>query len=82
MHPSMFMSDSFGRCAEYRGSTVEFNTCLNLTDKQVTTSTTPRPPQAEQQNSPFKPKIGPQPHVQPAAGQAGASGFRPAANGR
>ncbi|KAG5645098.1 hypothetical protein DXG03_006912 [Asterophora parasitica] len=65
------------RCSQYRGSTVEFNTCLNLTNPQFVTSTNPKAPPPPQ-NPPFKPKFGPHPAVRPAPGQAAASGFRPA----
>ncbi|GLB40750.1 putative multifunctional protein that exhibits several independent functions at different levels of the cellular processes [Lyophyllum shimeji] len=65
------------RCSQYRGSTVEFNTCLNLTNPQFVTSTNPKAPPPPQ-NPPFKPRFGPHPVVRPAPGQAAASGFRPA----
>ncbi|TFY75929.1 hypothetical protein EWM64_g8082 [Hericium alpestre] len=65
------------RCSQYRGSTVEFNTCLNLTNPQFVTSVNPNaPPQAPL--PPFKPRAGPYPAIQPPPGQHGASGFRPA----
>ena len=66
------------RCSIYRGSTVEFNTCLNLTNPQFVASTHPKekvappPPKA-----PFKPRFGPYPAVRPTPGQPAASGFRP-----
>ncbi|KZT53275.1 hypothetical protein CALCODRAFT_440396 [Calocera cornea HHB12733] len=43
-----FMSGSTfgGRCSQYRGSTVSFNTCLNLSHKQYVMSTNPTPPPA------------------------------------
>ncbi|KAF8896029.1 exonuclease II [Infundibulicybe gibba] len=65
------------RCSPYRGSTVEFNTCLNLSNPQFVTSTNPKapPPPA---NPPFHPRFGPHPTIGPAAGQPAASGFRPA----
>ncbi|KAJ8079506.1 exonuclease II Exo2 [Marasmius tenuissimus] len=67
------------RCSQYRGSTVDFSTCLNLSNPQFVTSTdakaAPPPPNT---NSAFKPRIGPQPNVLPAHGQQGASGWRPA----
>ncbi|KAK7056414.1 exonuclease II Exo2 [Paramarasmius palmivorus] len=67
------------RCSQYRGSTVEFNTCLNLSNPQFVTSTNPQaPPPPQNTNSPFKPRIGPQPNVLPAQGQHSASGWRPA----
>ncbi|ESK84121.1 5 -3 exoribonuclease [Moniliophthora roreri MCA 2997] len=67
-----------GRCSQYRGSTVEFNTCLNLSNPQFVTSTNPQaPPPPQNTNSPFKPRIGPQPNVLPPQGQQGASGWKP-----
>jgi hypothetical protein len=75
-----------GRCSEYRGSTVEFNTCLNLTNPQFIASTKPRPPAPVSHQSPFKPQIGPYPAIQPRSGQQSTAGFRPASqaatNGR
>ncbi|KAF5374511.1 hypothetical protein D9615_009091 [Tricholomella constricta] len=65
------------RCSQYRGSTVEFNTCLNLTNPQFVTSTNPKAPPPPQ-NPAFRPRFGPHPAVRPAPGQAPASGFRPA----
>ncbi|KAG5652989.1 hypothetical protein H0H81_002814 [Sphagnurus paluster] len=67
------------RCSQYRGSTVEFNTCLNLTNPQFVTSTNPSAPPPPQ-NPAFKPRFGPHPTVRPAPGQAAASGFRPASS--
>lgn len=70
------------RCSLYRGSSVEFNSCLNLSNPQLIISTNPKAPQAQQQpqNGAFKPRLGPRPNVQPAPGQQPASGFRPATN--
>ncbi|OBZ66148.1 hypothetical protein A0H81_13718 [Grifola frondosa] len=67
------------RCSQYRGSTVEFTTCLNLANPQFVASTNPQTPTQHQQRSPFKPRFGPYPAIQPAPGQQAASGFRPAA---
>ncbi|KAI0052258.1 hypothetical protein FA95DRAFT_1483852 [Auriscalpium vulgare] len=65
------------RCSQYRGSTVEFNTCLNLSHPQFVTSVNPKaPPPAP--NPPFQPRFGPHPAIQPRAGQQAASGFRAA----
>ncbi|KAJ6517993.1 exonuclease II [Mycena vitilis] len=62
------------RCSQYRGSTVDFNTCLNLTNPQFVTSTSAkavnRAPPAPRQ------RFGP-----PAPAQAQAHGFRPAPAG-
>lgn len=65
------------RCSQYRGSTVEFSSCLNLTNPQFVTSTNPQAPPPVRNNAPFNPKFGPRPVVQPAPGQQAASGFRP-----
>ncbi|KAI0067320.1 hypothetical protein BV25DRAFT_1795058 [Artomyces pyxidatus] len=65
------------RCSQYRGSTVEFNTCLNLSKPQFITSVNPKAPPPPP-NPPFHPRFGPQPAIQPRPGQQGASGFRPA----
>ncbi|KAG6840893.1 hypothetical protein C0991_003417 [Blastosporella zonata] len=65
------------RCSMYRGSTVEFNTCLNLTNPQFVTSTNPKAPPPPP-NAPFRPQFGPHPSIRPAHGQPAASGFRPA----
>ncbi|KAI9000441.1 hypothetical protein BD414DRAFT_798 [Trametes punicea] len=67
------------RCSQYRGSTVEFWSCLNLTNPQFVVSTNPKAPiQQQQPKVPFKPRFGPHPSVRPAAGQQPAAGFRPA----
>jgi hypothetical protein len=66
------------RCSQYRGSTVEFNTCLNLSNPQFVTSTNPKAPPTVHNNTPFKPRFGQHPAITPAPGQVAASGFRPA----
>ncbi|KAI0833606.1 exonuclease II [Trametes gibbosa] len=66
------------RCSQYRGSTVEFSTCLNLTNPQFVASTNPQASTQQQLKSPFKPRFGPHPSVRPAPGQLPAAGFRPA----
>ncbi|KAF8910440.1 XRN 5'-3' exonuclease N-terminus-domain-containing protein [Gymnopilus junonius] len=66
------------RCSQYRGSTVEFNTCLNLTNPQFVTSTNPKAPPPVRNQVPFKPRFGPHPAINPPPGQASAAGFRPA----
>ncbi|TFK65107.1 hypothetical protein BDN72DRAFT_773795 [Pluteus cervinus] len=68
------------KCSQYRGSTVEFNTCLNLTYKQYVRSTKPdAPAQALNMHAAsFRPRNGPRPDVQPAPGQAPVAGFRQA----
>ncbi|KAG6849592.1 hypothetical protein H0H93_007114 [Arthromyces matolae] len=65
------------RCSMYRGSTVEFNTCLNLTNPQFIASTNPKAPPPPP-NPSFHPRFGPYPAVRSAPGQPAASGFRPA----
>ncbi|KAF8123400.1 exonuclease II [Boletus edulis] len=66
------------RCSPYRGSTVQFNSCLNLSNPQFITSTHPKSAPPPRLNVPFKPRAGPYPGVQPAPGQPAAAGFRPA----
>ncbi|KAG6873483.1 hypothetical protein C0995_015186 [Termitomyces sp. Mi166 len=65
------------RCSMYRGSTVDFNTCLNLTDPQFVASTHPKAPPPPPKE-PFNPRFGPYPAVRPTPGQPAAAGFRPA----
>ena len=65
------------RCSQYRGSTVEFTSCLNLTNPQFIASMNPKAPSQQKPTSPFNPRSGPYPAIQPAAGQQAASGFRP-----
>ncbi|EKM58546.1 uncharacterized protein PHACADRAFT_117592 [Phanerochaete carnosa HHB-10118-sp] len=65
------------RCSQYRGSTVEFTSCLNLTNSQFIASTNPKAPAQQKPTSPFNPRFGPHPVVQPAPGQQAASGYRP-----
>lgn len=48
------------RCAQYRGSTVEFTSCLNLTKPQFIASTNPNSPTVQRPSQPFRPRIGPQ----------------------
>jgi len=66
------------RCSVYRGLTVEFNSCLNLSNPQFVTSTNPKAPPPPPITTPFKPRYGPRPVIQPAPGQNAAAGFRPA----
>lgn len=58
----------------YRGSTIEFNSCLNLTRPQFVASTKPVVPAQPSQ----QPRIGPLPAIQAAPNHAPAWGFRPA----
>ncbi|KAH8101020.1 exonuclease II [Cristinia sonorae] len=66
------------RCSQYRGSTVEFTSCLNLTNPQFIASTNPKAPTQQKPSVPFNPRFGPHPAIQPPPGQQAASGFRPA----
>ena len=67
------------RCPQYRGSTVEFNSCLNLSKPQCIVSTNPNTPAQPINTSPgFRPRIGPQPAYKPPAGQHFTTAFRPA----
>ena len=71
------------RCPMYRGSSVEFNSCLNLTRQQFIVSTNPNAHASQQDTSPMRPRqqqprIGPYPSVQPARGQLPVAGFHPA----
>ncbi|KAK4688987.1 5'-3' exoribonuclease 1, partial [Tremellales sp. Uapishka_1] len=59
-----------GRCSNYRGSTVPFTSCLNLTTPQFSVGYD-APPSAIGTKQPFKPQLGPQPvlasnHYRPA----------------
>jgi len=81
------------RCSQYRGSTVEFNTCLNLTSPQFVTSTNPKPvkrsppPPRQRWGSPGAPPqappvLRPAPASQPVAimtnpNRGGGRGFAP-----
>ncbi|KAJ3572931.1 hypothetical protein NP233_g2767 [Leucocoprinus birnbaumii] len=66
------------RCSPYRGMTVEFNSCLNLSNPQFITSTNPKAPPPPPVTTLFNPRFGPYPQIQPAPGQRAAAGFRPA----
>ncbi|KZT67451.1 hypothetical protein DAEQUDRAFT_673200 [Daedalea quercina L-15889] len=63
------------RCSQYRGATVEFTSCLNLTNPQFIASTNPKEPAQQRPSVPFNPRFGPRPAIQAPRGQAGA-GFR------
>ncbi|KAG1836386.1 hypothetical protein C8R48DRAFT_782968 [Suillus tomentosus] len=67
------------RCSQYRGSTVEFNSCLNLSNPQFIASTSPGSTYPTRPNVPFKPRSGPYPAIQPAPGHQAVAGFRSAA---
>lgn len=66
------------RCSQYRGSTVDFDSCLNLTDPQFVVSTNLQTTNSSLPQSPFKPRFGPYPAVRAPHGQLPAAGFRPA----
>lgn len=72
------ISSHVTRCSQYRGSTVEFNSCLNLSNPQFVASTNPKVAARSGPTTPFKPRSGPYPAIRPTNGQP-ASGFRPAA---
>ncbi len=70
-------TDQLLRCSQYRGSTVEFWSCLNLTNPQFVASTNPRQPTQPRPRPPFKPRFGPHPAIAPGPGMQPAAGFRP-----
>ncbi|KAG9109509.1 hypothetical protein FRC07_008294, partial [Ceratobasidium sp. 392] len=71
-----------GRCSEYRGSSVPFDTVLNLTNPQFVQSTSNKArPAPEQPTSRFVPRTGPHPVVQPRGGAVPQGGFRPSSQG-
>lgn len=72
------LTEIFSRCSPYRGSTVQFNSCLNLSNPQFVASTHPKSVPPPRLNVPFKPRAGPYPAIQPAPGHPAAAGFRPA----
>jgi hypothetical protein len=75
---SWSLTEYFSRCSPYRGSTVQFNSCLNLSNPQFIVSTHPTSVPPPRLNVPFKPRAGPYPAIRPAPGQPAAAGFRPA----
>ncbi|OAX34740.1 hypothetical protein K503DRAFT_698174 [Rhizopogon vinicolor AM-OR11-026] len=79
-----FMSGSTlgDRCSQYRGSAVEFNSCLNLSNPQFIASTSSTSTYPPRPNVPFKPRFGLYPAVQPTQGHQAAAGFRPAHQGQ
>jgi len=66
------------RCSQYRGSAVDFDSCLNLTNPQFVVSTNPNTATSSTPQSPFKPRSGPYPAVRAPPGQVPAAGFRSA----
>ncbi|QRV74976.1 5'-3' exoribonuclease [Ceratobasidium sp. AG-Ba] len=69
-----------GRCSEYRGSSVPFDTVLNLSNPQFIQSNKARAP-PESPKSRFAPRPGPLPAVQPRGGAASQAAFRPSSQG-
>lgn len=63
-----------GRCSNYRGSTVPFSSCLNLTNPQFAVGDKSAPAVVGNA-APFKPQIGPRPVVAP-------NNYQPARPGR
>ena len=72
------LTKRFSRCSQYRGSTVQFNSCLNLSNPQFIASTHPESVPPPRPNVPFKPRAGPYPAIRPPPGQQVAARFRPA----
>ena len=67
------------RCSQYRGSSVDFNACLNLTNRQFISSVTqspqpPPPPPAEATRSRFDSGSGPGGHRVPHGGRGAPRG--------
>ena len=73
-------TDTGFRCSQYRGSTVEFSSCLNLSNPQFLASTNPKSPTVQKPSAPFNPQFGPHPTIKPGLGMQPAAGFRPAAS--
>ncbi|WWC63302.1 uncharacterized protein I303_105902 [Kwoniella dejecticola CBS 10117] len=67
-----------GRCSEYRGSTVPFTSCLNLTRPQfaIGVGAEQNAPRAMGDNAAFKPQLGPRPVLQMQNYQPSAQGRR------
>ena len=57
--------------------TVEFDSCLNLSNPQFITSTNPKAPPPPPVSTPLKLRSGSYPQVQPGPSQRTAWGFRP-----
>ncbi|KAF8839725.1 hypothetical protein BDN67DRAFT_1056370 [Paxillus ammoniavirescens] len=66
------------RCSQHRESSVQFNSCLNLSNPQFIASTHPKSAPPPRPNVPFRPRAGPHPAIRPPPGQPAAAGFRPA----
>jgi 5'-3' exoribonuclease 1 len=65
-----------GRCSNYRGSTVPFSSCLNLTNPQFAVGAKSQPAPVGGA-APFKPQIGPRPVVAPNNYQPSRPGRNP-----
>jgi 5'-3' exoribonuclease 1 len=70
------------RCSQYRGSSVEFNTCLNLTNRQFVSTVNPPPPTPATTNSAPRSRFDSQPSGSGPGGHRGLSGGRGAPRGR
>ncbi|KIK92027.1 hypothetical protein PAXRUDRAFT_148190 [Paxillus rubicundulus Ve08.2h10] len=66
------------RCSQYRGSSVQLTSCLNLSSPQFIASTHPKSAPPLRPNVLSKPRTGPHPAIRPPPGQSAAAGFRPA----
>ncbi|KIK81994.1 hypothetical protein PAXRUDRAFT_154773 [Paxillus rubicundulus Ve08.2h10] len=64
------------RCSQHRGSSVHFNSCLNLSNPQFIASTHPKSVPPPRPSVPFMPRAGPYPAIRPLHGQPAAAGFR------
>lgn len=69
------------RCSQYRGSSVEFNTCLNLTNRQFVSTVNPPPPTPATTNSAPRSRFDSQPSGSGPGGHRGLSGGRGAPRG-
>jgi hypothetical protein len=70
------------RCSQYRGSSVEFNACLNLTNRQFVSAVNPPPPTAAAMNSAPRSRFDSQPSGSGPGGYRVPSGGRGAPRGR
>lgn len=66
------------RCSQYRGSTIDFNACLNLTNRQFTSTvhSSAAPPPRSTASAPPKQRFGSQPPNSGPGGQRTQSGGR------
>jgi 5'-3' exoribonuclease 1 len=68
------------RCSQYRGSSIDFNACLNLTNRQFVSAVNPPPPPPPSTASAQpRHRFGFQPPSSGPGGQRGARGPRPQA---